>query len=69
MESSMRLPRCRSSHRSESVKPRMAAFAPQYADCSGMLRYASAEPTCTMLPRSLARIRASAAWVPFTTPR
>src|SRR5919197_1523540 len=28
----------------------MACFAPQYAACSGIARYASAEPTCTIVP-------------------
>ena len=55
-----RLLLCRSSVRTLSVKPRIANFAPQYADCSGMARYASAEPTCTTLPWSRGTIRRSA---------
>src|SRR3954469_15265346 len=34
-----------------------------------MLRYASAEPTCTIVPRSRGSIRFSALSVPYTTPR
>lgn len=41
----------RSSERIESVKPTTAVLAPQYADCSGMERYANAEPTCTITAR------------------
>jgi hypothetical protein len=57
------------SDRSESQSPWIACLAPQYADWSGMPRYASAEPTCTIAPRSRGRMRASAAMVPYTTPR
>ena len=39
-------------------------FAAQYALCSGMPRYASAEPTCTTAPRLRGSIRSSAAFVP-----
>ena len=42
-------PSCSSSVRSDSVKPRIACFAPQYAAWSGMQRYASAEPTWTIV--------------------
>src|SRR5215467_617667 len=34
-----------------------------------MLRYASADPTCTIVPRLRPRIRFNAANVPWTTPR
>ena len=64
-----RLRSCSSSQRSDSVNPWMACLAPQYADCSGMPRYASAEPTCTMAPLSQGSIRSSAARVPYTYPR
>ena len=60
---------CRSSQRSEEVNPLMACLPPQYADCSGMLRSPSADPTCTITPRSRGRIRARAAMVPWTNPR
>lgn len=59
----------RSSQRSDSVNPSMACLAPQYAACSGMARWASAEPTCTIVPRSRTRMWASAASVPWTEPR
>ena len=59
----------RSSVRIESVKPWIACFAPQYGDCSGMPRYASADPTCTTVPRSRGRILRSADIVPHTVPR
>ncbi len=60
---------CRSSQRKESVKPRSACFAAQYGACKGIARYASAEPTCTITPRSRGRMRLSAASVPCTPPR
>jgi hypothetical protein len=60
------LPSCSSSDQSESQKPCTACFAAQYADCSGMPRYASAEPTCTIVPRSRGRMRRNAASVPHT---
>jgi hypothetical protein len=63
------LRRWRSSQRSDSVNPRIACFAPQYADCSGIARYASADPTCTITPRSRGSMCASAAIVPYTAPR
>ncbi len=63
------LPRCSSSVRREEVKPLMACLAPQYADCSGMARSPSAEPTCTIVPRSRGSIRFSALRVPLTKPR
>ncbi len=53
-----------SSVRSESVNPRIAAFAPQYALWSGIDRNASAEPTCTIVPRFRGRMCFSAARVP-----
>src|SRR3712207_8425619 len=34
---------CSSSQRTDSVNPWIACLAPQYADCSGMPRYASAD--------------------------
>src|SRR5437763_551707 len=34
-----------SSDRTDSVKPSIACFDAQYADCSGIERYASADPT------------------------
>ena len=43
---------CSSSARSDSQNPWSACFAPQYAAWSGMPRYASADPTWTMTPRS-----------------
>ena len=52
--------------RSDSVKPFTACFAAQYAACSGIARYASAEPTCTITPRPRGFIRRSAASVPQT---
>ena len=55
---------CSNSVRTDSVKPLTACFAPQYADCRGMLRDPSADPTCTMVPESRGRIRASATIVP-----
>ena len=58
-----------SSHRSDSVNPWMACLAPQYADWSGMPRYARADPTCTTVPRSRGSIRRRAASVPWTNPR
>ena len=61
-----RLCSCSSSHRSDSLKPWIACLAPQYAVCSGMPRYASADPTCTIVPRSRGSIRGSAALVPYT---
>jgi hypothetical protein len=39
-------------------------LAPQYADCSGIARYAKAEPTWTITPASRGIIRRSAAMVP-----
>ncbi len=63
------LPRCSSSVRSEEVKPLMACLAPQYADCSGMDRSPSAEPTCTIVPRSRGSMRLRAERVPLTKPR
>ena len=62
-------PSCSSSQRSDEVKPMIACLAPQYADCSGMLRSASAEPTCTIVPWSRGRIRDKATIVPCTKPR
>jgi hypothetical protein len=64
-----RLLLCSSSVRTLSVKPRIANLAPQYADCSGIARYASADPTCTMDPWSRSTIRRSADIVPCTAPR
>jgi hypothetical protein len=55
---------CSSSERSESQNPCSACLAPQYADCSGMPRYASADPTWTIDPRLRGSIRRSAASVP-----
>src|SRR5215467_207544 len=55
---------CSSSHRSDEVKPLIACLAPQYADCKGMLRDPSAEPTCTIVPWPRGSIRSSAAIVP-----
>jgi hypothetical protein len=43
---------CISSQRSDEVNPLTACFAPQYADCRGMLRAPSADPTWMMTPRS-----------------
>src|SRR5919109_3394636 len=60
---------CNSSARRESQNPWMACFEPQYAVWRGIPRYARADPTWTMVPRSRGRIRARAARVPFTTPR
>ena len=51
---------CRSSVRTDEVNPFTACLAPQYADCNGMERSPSAEPTCTMVPRSRGSMRASA---------
>ena len=58
-----------SSQRKDSVNPSMPCLAPQYADWSGIARYARADPTWTIAPRSLGSIRLSAAIVPYTTPR
>ena len=55
---------CSSSQRSASWKPWIACLAPQYAVCSGMPRYARAEPTCTIAPRSRLFIRRRADMVP-----
>lgn len=63
------LPSCINSVRSDSVKPSSACLAAQYADWSGMARYASADPTCTMVPRLRGAIRLSAASVPYTAPK
>ncbi len=63
------LPWWRSSVRSAEVKPLMACLAPQYADCSGTDRSPSAEPTCTIVPRSRGSMRRSAARVPWTNLR
>lgn len=63
------LPRCSSSVRSDEVKPLMACLAPQYADCNGMARSPSVEPTCTTVPRSRGSMRFSALRVPLTKPR
>ncbi len=60
---------CINSVRTDSVNPTIACLAPQYADCNGMPRYASADPTCTTVPRPAGRIRRSAAIVPYTNPR
>ena len=60
---------CRSSVRTESVKPRIANFAPQYAAWSGIALYASADPTWTTTPRFRGIIRRRAAMVPWTVPR
>jgi hypothetical protein len=43
------------------VNPTIACFAPQYADCSGIARCASAELTCTITPRLRGRMRRNAA--------
>src|SRR5262245_25595350 len=51
------------------VYERIACFAPHYADCNGILRYASAEPTWTIVPRFRRAINRSAAIVPWTAPR
>jgi hypothetical protein len=51
------------------VNPSLACFAPQYGDCSGIERYDSADPTCTITPALRGRIRRSAAIVPQTYPR
>ena len=48
--------------------PLIACLAPQYGAWSGIPRYASAEPTWTIVPRSRGCIRASAARVPHTAP-
>ena len=58
-----------SSLRIESVKPTMACLAPQYADWSGIERYASAEPIWTIVPWLRGRMRLRAAMVPYTNPR
>ena len=55
-----------SSLRSESVKPRAAALEAQYALCSGIERYESADPICRMTPLFLGRMCRSAASVPCT---
>jgi len=52
----MLLPSCISSVRSDSVNPLTACLAPQYADCNGMERSLSADPTWTMVPRSRVRV-------------
>jgi hypothetical protein len=46
------------------MKPWMACFDAQYADCNGIPLYASAEPTWTMEPLSRGSMRPSAASVP-----
>jgi len=63
------LPVARSSVSTESLIARTAAFAPQYADCSGIDRYAIADDTFTILPRSRGRITRSAARTPNTCPK
>ena len=55
-----------SSVRSESWKPRTPNLAPQYALCSGMPLYASADPTLMIVPWFRGRIRRSATIVPHT---
>jgi hypothetical protein len=45
-----------SSQRSESLNPRIACLAAHYVACSGIARYASAEPTITITPRLRARM-------------
>ena len=47
---------CLSSVMTDSVNPFIACFAPQYADCNGIPRKASAEPTWTMTPRLRGRM-------------
>ncbi len=51
------------------MKPTTACFVAQYADWSGIDRYASADPTWTMTPESRSVIRRIAASVPWTYPR
>ena len=59
---------CASSHITDSVNLLTACLAPQYVACRGIDRYAIAEPTLMITPRSLGRIRSSAASVPCTCP-
>ena len=58
-----------SSARTASVKPRMAHFEPEYADCSGTPRNPIADTTCTTVPALRGAMRRSAVRVPFTVPR
>ena len=62
--SAIALRACINSERNKSVKPRIACFAPQYAACRGIERYASADPTLMMVPRLRVRIWRNAAMVP-----
>ncbi len=60
------LPSWISSARSDSVKPRSANLAPQYAPWTGIARQASTELTWTTVPPCMCL---SAVRVPLTAPR
>ena len=54
----------RTAYQAQQTHQEVACLAPQYTLCRGMLRIPSAEPTCTMVPRSHGFMRSRAARVP-----